>query len=493
MPSIPHSIILGGGIGGLSAAVLLAKAGRRVTLIECQNRLGGRLRRFWRDGIPFDTGLHFTSSLDGVLGQALVCLGVQDDIHHESFPWSLQFSNGRKLSFPNTGRSAFYDYLAQEFPKDIQALRNYQRRETEVLRNTPMFDLRDAPGDPVKLDDDADQITLADFFQQCGIHGDLATALGAPALYHGALPGEVPAARHFRISYGFEEQMQRLERGGDTLCENFEHVLAQLGVEVRLNTRVIALRDFAAGPIAREALLSDGTILPFDDLFTSLHPAEMPSMLPEERRPRFQRILNAVEDTCGFFTVFATVDDGLSLPPGLCSVLRDNDLDRVLSPVEKLPGLSTGFSLTHERDADGVLRQCLILLVPAAAPPACAAPSPEAKQAMLDAVMQQACRAMPCLEGHIRVHAAATPHTYARYIPPGRGAYGVRMKVDNPRLMGRLPIRNLYAIGESAFAPGVLGTLLTSFLTVRRVIGEERYQAILPPDAFLPRYQNILD
>ena len=61
-------------------AILLAKAGRRVTLLEKTPAIGGRLVRFRRQGIPFDTGLHFTSSLVGILGQMLTALDSIDNI-----------------------------------------------------------------------------------------------------------------------------------------------------------------------------------------------------------------------------------------------------------------------------------------------------------------------------------------------------------------------------------------------------------------------------
>ena len=41
-----HVVVLGGGFAGLRAAVGLADAGVRVTLLESRNTLGGRARSF---------------------------------------------------------------------------------------------------------------------------------------------------------------------------------------------------------------------------------------------------------------------------------------------------------------------------------------------------------------------------------------------------------------------------------------------------------------
>jgi phytoene desaturase len=51
-----HVIVIGAGIGGITAAIHLAKNGLRVTVIEKNSRPGGRCDRLSRDGHHFDTG-----------------------------------------------------------------------------------------------------------------------------------------------------------------------------------------------------------------------------------------------------------------------------------------------------------------------------------------------------------------------------------------------------------------------------------------------------
>ena len=52
-------IIIGAGPGGLAAAMLLAKAGLEVTILEKQPRVGGRTSAIESDGYRFDLGPTF--------------------------------------------------------------------------------------------------------------------------------------------------------------------------------------------------------------------------------------------------------------------------------------------------------------------------------------------------------------------------------------------------------------------------------------------------
>ena len=49
-------IVIGAGIGGLTAAIHLAKRGLHVTVLEKTSHPGGRCDRFSREGHHFDTG-----------------------------------------------------------------------------------------------------------------------------------------------------------------------------------------------------------------------------------------------------------------------------------------------------------------------------------------------------------------------------------------------------------------------------------------------------
>ena len=56
-------VVIGGGVGGLSAAIGLAARGAKVTLLEKNARLGGKMNFWEKDGFTFDTGPHVLTML----------------------------------------------------------------------------------------------------------------------------------------------------------------------------------------------------------------------------------------------------------------------------------------------------------------------------------------------------------------------------------------------------------------------------------------------
>ena len=49
-------IVIGAGVGGMSAAIRLAKAGHQVSIYEASDRTGGKCRTEWIGDYAFDTG-----------------------------------------------------------------------------------------------------------------------------------------------------------------------------------------------------------------------------------------------------------------------------------------------------------------------------------------------------------------------------------------------------------------------------------------------------
>ncbi len=73
-----HVIVVGAGIAGLAAAYHLRKAGLRVTVLEKENRVGGRMSTDRIDGMVVDNGAQFLSTAYSVLPGLARELGLPD-------------------------------------------------------------------------------------------------------------------------------------------------------------------------------------------------------------------------------------------------------------------------------------------------------------------------------------------------------------------------------------------------------------------------------
>jgi hypothetical protein len=46
-------------------------------------------------------------------------------------------------------------------------------------------------------------------------------------------------------------------------------------------------------------------------------------------------------------------------------------------------------------------------------------------------------------------------------------------------VLGRLPLRGMFAAGQSSLRPGVVGAMMSSFIVGRKILGDERYASLL--------------
>ncbi len=74
----------------------------------------------------------------------------------------------------------------------------------------------------------------------------------------------------------------------------------------------------------------------------------------------------------------------------------------------------------------------------------------------------------------MRVIDTASSLTYRDYLhSPDGSAYGIRQKIGQFNVVGRLPLSNLYACGQSAILPGVMGAMMSAFFVCRNLLGRE--------------------
>ena len=73
------SIIVGGGIAGLTSAAFLARGGQKIVLIEKNEELGGLVNTFERDGFQFEAGVRALEDA-GIVLPMLKDLGIKLEV-----------------------------------------------------------------------------------------------------------------------------------------------------------------------------------------------------------------------------------------------------------------------------------------------------------------------------------------------------------------------------------------------------------------------------
>jgi all-trans-retinol 13,14-reductase len=140
-------IVIGSGLGGLVSAVILAKEGKKVLVLEKNNQFGGNLQTFVRDKTIFDTGVHYIGGL--AKGENLYNYFDYLDIADKLKLIQLDKNGFDVISFDDDANEYplaqsyqnFVIQLANYFPEEKENLQNYCAKLEEVCSKFPLYNL----------------------------------------------------------------------------------------------------------------------------------------------------------------------------------------------------------------------------------------------------------------------------------------------------------------------------------------------------------------
>ena len=124
------AIVVGAGMGGLTAAALLARAGRSVLVIERHDRVGGYAHAFRRGPYHFDSAIHLVGGCQpvafeggGRIARVLAALDARSGCDFAPLdPCYTGVYGGRPFPAP-AGLDEFLDAQAAAFPHEEKGLR----------------------------------------------------------------------------------------------------------------------------------------------------------------------------------------------------------------------------------------------------------------------------------------------------------------------------------------------------------------------------------
>ncbi|SLM32829.1 conserved hypothetical protein [Desulfamplus magnetovallimortis] len=314
------NIVVGGGVSGLTMALLLAMNGRKVILLEKGPAIGGSLRRFYRQGVPLDTGFHFTGgfSEEAILTDMLKILSMDKDI----FPEFVKSAEDNQFIFESTGDCHKLPFgwltvanaMISDFPDEADAVTSYFSRIRKLVQETGAMDIRSILTErPLQSKDDF--VTLADVLDSLTDDIRLKSILASLSMCYGSEPSAISFANHSRVVYGLYQSIARVKNGGDAFIRAFKKQLDKFGVTVRTNSSIKSMEEIENRTVGI-FILNDGKPLQAKECIFTIHPKEVLKILPSEHLTRaFQKRVESFERSIGFFLFFSRLNLHFRLKP----------------------------------------------------------------------------------------------------------------------------------------------------------------------------------
>jgi all-trans-retinol 13,14-reductase len=286
------AIVIGSGMGGLTPAALLARAGKRVLVLEQHANAGGCTHMFSRNGYEWDVGLHYVGE---VHRNQTALSKVFEDITGGRLEWAPmpevynRIAIGDKVYDVRAGVEPFKAQLKDYFPDDAKAIDQYvdlvmaanrtargffTERAFPVAQGATMF-AQVAP-EFFKFSDRTVTEVLTSLTPNRELHAVLTGNYGDIAV----LPGQASFATHAMLQKHYLEGASYPVGGAKSIARSIP-VIEAAGGSVRVAARVeeILIRDGRAVGVrmadGRElfarAILSDAGVI---NTITKLLPRE---------------------------------------------------------------------------------------------------------------------------------------------------------------------------------------------------------------------------
>ncbi len=473
-------LIIGSGVGGLTAGIILSKLNHRVTVVERNPLPGGLMRSYVRSGIECPVGVHYMGSLDK--GQPLRRLwdyigvtplipvermgvnGVIDRYIFDEFSFDLP-----------EGIDAFEDNLRRAFPLEYSQIITIMGDLRQISRSLSSLDMLMSP--EMNLLSPENFESMGERLLRMGCSTRLFSVLSVPSTLIGVDLRECPAFYYHMTLASYLLSSWRLACSGSQMADAFVSRLKSQGGDVVTGDGVE--RILVDSGRVKGVVLQSGRVLEAAVVIAAVHPEILIGMLPRDAlRPAYVERVKQLENTKGLFSVNLAIDadahESLSYNIYQLHSEKDGTLSRGIfhqvrnsgQPGVNILSMITMSGIDEWRKWKGTTSGWR------------GRDYAEAKEEKARILIDEASK----LFGHFRgmkILDIYTPLTIRDQVnSPDGSAYGIMrstrqlMKTASLR---RTSIGGLFLAGQNSLAPGIMGTMLGSFQTVRQVIGHERF------------------
>lgn len=310
-------VIIGAGIGGLSAAIRLAAAGQRVVVLEKNPAVGGKMGELRAASFRWDTGPSVIT-MRPVLEDLFRAAGRRLDDYLTLLPvepLTRYFYPDGVVLDATRDLAAMTAQIAAIEPRDVEgylAFLSYAARLHRLTGPTFIYNVPPSPArllqlpllDLLKVDP---WFTMQQVIERHVRSPHLRQLLGRFATYVGASPYQAPATLNVIAHMELTSGVWYPQGGVYAIARALDQLAAELGIEVRTETPVarIVVRDGRAAGIQ----LADGEQIPAAAVLANVDVATVyQTLLPAQlATPARRRSLAAAAPACSAYILLLGV------------------------------------------------------------------------------------------------------------------------------------------------------------------------------------------
>ncbi len=482
-------IVIGSGLGGLSTGVILAKNGYEVTILEQAKQIGGCLQCFQRNGVKFETGMHFVGSLDDgeVLSNYFNFLGIKDKVEvsrMDTSSYNTISLNGERFSIAN-GHEQMIESLAERFPNEKDNLRRYWQLVDTVAQESPFYDLNHIDRN-AQLDLRLFTTSINEVIDEVISDPTLRNVLVGDMSLYAAQRDRTPFSTYAFVSNFYNKSAFRFVGGSDNLAKALAEVVKSNGGKIYTGCRVV--RAHSNNGLVTSVELENGELVEGDIFISDVHPMQLSSMFTgKELRPSFYSRIESIKNTPSVFSLF------LKFKPGAMRYMNTNfygyscesPWNMELYDKSTWPRGYLYMHHCHEKKQEFARSGVILAYMLADELSEWAQTTvgkrgesyKEFKHAKAEKLLDAVERDFPGLRTQIEEYYTATPLTYRDYtLSPGGSMYGMAKDLTlglAGRVSYKTKLPNFYLVGQNINAHGILGVMVGTLNVCSALLGED--------------------
>lgn len=486
-------IVIGGGLGGLFTAALLAHNGLKVTVLEKNRNIGGGLQTFTRCGKSFDAGMHVMGGWQpgGTLDRITLYIGIRDKIKIEPVPVECMdsvyvASTGKEYRIPSD-RTLFIDAMDGYFPGSREEVSRYLDAVNGIADAFDLFNLRPiAPGG--QLGDLPYEATMAvdEFIARYISNPDLRALLAyINGLYDGCA-GRTPAYIHALITALYMKGASRMAGNASSLADALVGIIKNADGEVISGCEVVRIQKCAEGRAISAVIDQNGNVYRGDKYVWAANIRQLCNVTePGLLTVAYKRRLVGLPVTCSSFGVYIDLIPGV-IPYIPHTSYYHDDMKRPwnLSALDS-DGIPSGFMYMtppagniNEYSDRLVITALMDFAEVSAWAESTTVTRPEAykewKKRVADGLIKKLSTIMPELPGAIKGVFTSSPLTVRdTFNAPDGNIYGLSRDC-NDLISSQIPVvtkvDNLFLTGQCINLHGICGVPLTALMTAEAIL-----------------------